>query len=53
MARESLYFADDFGDEVRALADPKMLAEKSVIMQFPFTAPVRPLSDVIGSSGWC
>jgi actin-related protein len=41
MARESLYFADDFSEEVRALADPTTLDEKSVIMQFPFTAPVR------------
>lgn len=40
MARESCYFADDFSEEVRALADPATLAEKSIVMQFPFTAVV-------------
>lgn len=41
MTRESCYFADNFQEEMRSLSDPKKLSEKTLVMQFPFTAPVR------------
>lgn len=39
MYHETCYFATDYEEEIRSLADPKAMADMTKVVQFPFTAP--------------
>ena len=40
MYRETCYFSSDYEEELRSLGDPEKMSEQSIVVQFPFNAPV-------------
>lgn len=45
MYQETCYFSSNYEEELRAFDDPVKMGDQTVIVQFPFTQPVRALQE--------